>query len=418
MNPESWIPRTATGVRISKDNSDRSAVVVTTDSGRYFRLKNNFALVLDQIDGIRNLESIYESLQDLGFISLLEIIKELEDNRIIFLKNISDQGQNEEQGQVKTRKISHKLGRYVSDHFAMRGGLITWKLMDLGKFEQAMTVGIRVARLLRIQFVYWLTIISLPISLVSLRGSLGTDFSLAGKNSTVALGIEVAIGVIFSSVSHELAHVICLVYFKGRPRDFGVMSIYGNPGFYSDISDSWMMSRKQRILIALSGVSMNFFLCATCAWTLHFSVTPSWTSALTLLGAFNGVVGILNLYPFVRLDGYLALVAVTDISNLREKSINSLRQRVSDAITGRASREAVNYFFYIYALIAYVSPYALMIVGVGATRIFFKGPQGVLDLNLSKIIILFVFATLIGKIAIFIYQNIRLRSNATWKVEN
>jgi putative peptide zinc metalloprotease protein len=61
-------------------------------------------------------------------------------------------------------------------------------------------------------------------------------------------------------------------------------------------------------------------------------------TALAVYGAANLVLIVVNLAPFVRLDGYLALMSATDISNLRAKAIADARAAAARRFLGAPAR--------------------------------------------------------------------------------
>ena len=119
---------------------------------------------------------------------------------------------------------------------------------------------------------------------------------------------------------HELGHVSVAAHFGVRSRAVGVGLLYLLPCGFSDLSNSWLVPRRERVAIALGGLLFQSMplLVAYGIWRLTGATLASWYVALNLgWMAFN-------LIPFVRLDGYWVLCFVLDEFNLRRRSFAQL----------------------------------------------------------------------------------------------
>ncbi|NQX47563.1 M50 family metallopeptidase [Paenibacillus tritici] len=133
--------------------------------------------------------------------------------------------------------------------------------------------------------------------------------------------------IILTICIHELAHAVTCKYFGGRVEKLGVMLFYFNPAMYCDISDVYLFKHKwKKIAVAFSGIFTQWMLSALaiqCYSFLNFFF--SYNQPLLLYYALvNFGVGLFNLIPFVKLDGYWILTYVLNITNLRGKSFNYL----------------------------------------------------------------------------------------------
>lgn len=143
--------------------------------------------------------------------------------------------------------------------------------------------------------------------------------------------LGVILATYLTTVLHEFAHGAVLVYHGGRPTRMGVMVFYLLPAFFCDVSDGWRLPhRRQRVQIALAGVAVQF-LCACLVALVSLGMALAGSTgeayvALLLYSASTLLAGLLNLLPFVKLDGYIALMSSLDTPNLRDRAID----RVSD----------------------------------------------------------------------------------------
>lgn len=124
---------------------------------------------------------------------------------------------------------------------------------------------------------------------------------------------------IISVIFHEFGHAAACQKFGAKSGKIGFGFYILSPVFFSDVSDAWRLTRKERIIVDLGGIYVQLII----------------TSLLNILFLFIGdlrifaltsliSVGILfNLNPFLKYDGYWALTDSINIPNLREKAMNA-----------------------------------------------------------------------------------------------
>ncbi|MBF4461835.1 MULTISPECIES: hypothetical protein [unclassified Rathayibacter] len=149
---------------------------------------------------------------------------------------------------------------------------------------------------------------------------------------TVPSLAAVAVALVLATAIHELAHGVTLHLAGGIARRAGFMVFYLTPAFFVDVTDNWRIaSRGRRAAVALAGPAVHVVLASASA-VVALVVAPGEVrdAALTFTAAATGIA-LFNLLPFVRFDGYFALVAATDTPRLRERSFEAL-----DAVLGGA----------------------------------------------------------------------------------
>ncbi|MEX3104995.1 MULTISPECIES: daptide biosynthesis intramembrane metalloprotease [unclassified Streptomyces] len=138
---------------------------------------------------------------------------------------------------------------------------------------------------------------------------------------------------------HELSHGLVLSHYGGRPSRMGFMLFYLTPAFFCDVSDGWRLPRnRQRVRVALAGIATQSLI-AGLAGVSSVAVALTGGPAglrdfLLLLTVTNYVSGLFNAIPFVKLDGYLALMSHLDVSHLRDRSITDARRLVARLLFG------------------------------------------------------------------------------------
>ncbi len=144
---------------------------------------------------------------------------------------------------------------------------------------------------------------------------------------------------LLTTALHELAHGVVLHRHGGNVRRMGAMLMYGSPALFCDVSQAWRLSRRKRVTVALAGVRVHLF--AAGLFALLLAVLPLGHEASQLLcfvALADLSMAVVNLIPFVKFDGYIALVGWTDIPHLRQKSMALLRGAVALAVFGGRSR--------------------------------------------------------------------------------
>ncbi len=125
-----------------------------------------------------------------------------------------------------------------------------------------------------------------------------------------------------TTVIHEFGHVSVAAHYGVRARAVGFGLLYLQPSGFADVSNSWLVARRQRTAIALGGLLFQSapVMAGYCLWRLTAAPLAGWYVALNLgWMAFN-------LIPFIRLDGYWVLCFALDEFNLRRRSFTQLFQ--------------------------------------------------------------------------------------------
>lgn len=151
----------------------------------------------------------------------------------------------------------------------------------------------------------------------------------AGATSGVlwALNLkDIILVILFVSLNtafHEFAHAVTCIKYGGKVSSMGLMLFYFIPCFYCDVSSVYTFrNRKQRALVASAGIMINLFLGELVLIIglvmAHFGIfkMPLFYMSISIM-----ITAIYNLIPFVKLDGYWILQALTAVDNLMDKSM-------------------------------------------------------------------------------------------------
>ncbi len=166
----------------------------------------------------------------------------------------------------------------------------------------------------------------------SLLISLGTIFSL--------YSVPLIVLVIFAIMTiHEFAHGLTLKHFGGKVQEMGFMMLYFIPAFYCNVSDAWMLKKRERIWVSFAGgyVQILIWASATILWRL-LAIETFASRVCIITIAFCGIQTLLNFNPLIRLDGYYILSDLIEVPNLRSKAIAYVKNRLRRLFLGGSSQ--------------------------------------------------------------------------------
>ncbi|MGD9363461.1 MAG: hypothetical protein PVH85_31650, partial [Desulfobacterales bacterium] len=177
------------------------------------------------------------------------------------------------------------------------------------------------------------------------------------------------LGLLLVKALHEFGHTLVCKRFGGEVHTMGIMLIVFAPLPYMDATSSWgFRNRRQRILVAVSGMLFEFFA-ASCAALIWANSGPGAIHSL----AFNMMVVasistlVFNANPLLRFDGYYILSDLLDIPNLQSRAQAQLRHMVEFYLFGDrqstspadSSKEA--FWLILYGILS--GPYRVIVYG-------------------------------------------------------
>jgi hypothetical protein len=127
------------------------------------------------------------------------------------------------------------------------------------------------------------------------------------------------------AVGHEFAHAFVLRHAGRTAREMGLLLIYFNPAFYTDVSEGWRLSRRQRVAVGAAGVVFHLTVAAMALLVWAMLDGGVVADLLFLVGLLAVFTSLLNLTPLLRLDGYYILADLVRVPNLRTRSFALMR---------------------------------------------------------------------------------------------
>lgn len=182
--------------------------------------------------------------------------------------------------------------------------------------------------------------------------------------------LVVALVLIAATFVHEAAHGVALTHGGGRPRRAGAMLLYLGPAFFVDVTDAWRLpSRASRIAVALAGPAVHAALAAVAALTALFTPAPDVRRVLLVVSCACVAVVALNLIPFVRFDGYIALMSALDEPNLRSRTMSDAAAALRRLLFGGppAPRTLARWWSVPFGILSAVVPTVLVVAAIERT---------------------------------------------------
>ncbi|WP_166822533.1 efflux RND transporter periplasmic adaptor subunit [Thalassoroseus pseudoceratinae] len=118
---------------------------------------------------------------------------------------------------------------------------------------------------------------------------------------------------------HECGHGLTCKHFGGEVPDAGLLLMFFMPCFYCNVSDAWLIREKSRRLwITLAGAYADLCVWAFAVFVWRVTVPETLVHHVAfVLFSVCGTRSLLNLNPFLKLDGYYLLSDFLEIPNLR-----------------------------------------------------------------------------------------------------
>ena len=128
--------------------------------------------------------------------------------------------------------------------------------------------------------------------------------------------LELLVLFLVSSLTHELGHAVACRYFGVKHGGIGIGLYLNFPVFYTDVSNIWILSRKQRLVINFAGVYFQLILLLPIL-LLYFYTNDVFLKYFIFIVNMNFLV---TLNPFFKFDGYWIVSDLLGVPNLRKRT--------------------------------------------------------------------------------------------------
>lgn len=186
------------------------------------------------------------------------------------------------------------------------------------------------------------------------------DSSLHQPLSVPQYGAVLA-ALFLSVFIHEFAHATVLAAQGGTSKRLGVMIFYLAPAFFCDVSDAWRLPPIARVKVALAGIVAQCTV-ASVAMIIAAFMQGTTGTACVVFGVMSYIFALFNLIPFVKLDGYIALIGYLDRPNLRADAMVAFRRRMASLLlgTGRPKGRPESFGFLLFGALCVLFPVVLV----------------------------------------------------------
>ncbi|MER5934758.1 daptide biosynthesis intramembrane metalloprotease [Streptomyces sp. NPDC002054] len=193
-----------------------------------------------------------------------------------------------------------------------------------------------------------------------LKESLGAPLPLG-----ILLGVSGASAL--ATALHEMGHGAVLTHHGGRPSRMGVMLFYLTPAFFCDVSDGWRLpERRQRVQVALAGIVTQLVIAGSAGLASLAAGEGGLRDGMLVFAVSTYLTSLLNLLPFVKLDGYIALMTHLDIPHLRDRTMADARRFLARILFGgRYEKELPGLWWSVpFGLVCMLFPLYLIVLAV------------------------------------------------------
>ncbi len=191
------------------------------------------------------------------------------------------------------------------------------------------------------------------------------EYSILKSSGSVVLGLAILVLLNYVSiVAHELSHALACKHYGRRINSGGVIINTIFPSFYVDITDSWLLPKRKRILISLIGPFSQVFIAGIMSAVIllfpHLFINP----LLYKFAFLSYLTAFLNINPLLELDGYYVLIDWLEIPGLKAKAAGFVKKQLWPKIRSKAPFDWQDKIFTAYGLGVIVwSALAVVIVG-------------------------------------------------------
>lgn len=251
---------------------------------------------------------------------------------------------------------------------------------------------------------------------VALAVQRGDVMQVLGEPLPLRTYIAVLLGLLVGTSIHELGHAAALIHYGGRPSRIGVMFFYLMPAFFCDVSDSWRLPlRGQRVRVALAGPAVQTFLAGAASGVTLLLAPSDLRGGLLFFAIGSYITGALNLLPFVKLDGYIALMTLVDLPYLRHRAMTDARRGIARILFGGTyDRELTRRWTTAYGVVCLGFPLYLLstalMVWIGVLQR--AGLAGLVLLGCGALYVVFLLGRGIRRLAV----EVRAAGAAQWRM--
>ena len=289
-------------------------------SESYFKISPAAAAIISKIDRSYELDAFLERLHNAGIEAeksdVLEMIAFLQQNNLL----ASEYGHYErKKEQLSKLKEDTWLLRFASVYMFFKLPPIRPDRFFKWLAPYVYFLGTR-------YFIYTVAIPALLGYLLMLRDFSAVRATFVDSLSWAGLA-KYFVAIIFLKIIHESSHAVAAMHFNCRVRAIGISFIVFYPRLFTDTTDSWLLPRRQRLLIDAAGLIGELLVGGIAALCWVYLPPGAMKSTMFYIFAVSTISTLLvNGNPLIRYDGYYILCDILNIENLMVRSGEYLKQ--------------------------------------------------------------------------------------------
>lgn len=213
----------------------------------------------------------------------------------------------------------------------------------------------------------WPAAIFVLVGIVALAAQVPAAAAALTSPLPLADVLLVAVVLVVATLAHEAAHGVTLIHGGARPRRAGFMLLYLGPAFFVDVTDAWRLpSRTARVAVALAGPAVHAALAGAAALVALAVTDADLRRTFLVLACACATVVAVNLVPFVRFDGYIALMSALDEPNLRARTMADAADGLRRMLFGgeRSARALARWWSVPFGILSVVVPAVIVWLAV------------------------------------------------------
>jgi putative peptide zinc metalloprotease protein len=162
----------------------------------------------------------------------------------------------------------------------------------------------------------------------------GERFRIGGDSLATGFGLLFVFDLLATMI-HEAGHALAIRHANRRVLNAGFQLYLGHPAFFIDSADILMSPTRDRIRNAWYGPFLSLVVAGTASIVAFLMPGTTFGHTMFQLAILTYLTALLNLIPFLELDGYWMMVDVLETPDLRPRSLSFLRHELPGKIRRR-----------------------------------------------------------------------------------
>lgn len=134
---------------------------------------------------------------------------------------------------------------------------------------------------------------------------------------------------------HEFGHAATAKHFGAECNEAGIWLLMFTPILYTNVTDSWLLPQRQRLLVTAAGILTELIIASLAAilWSMtNPGMIQSLLANIVVMCTINTIL--FNGNPLLRYDGYFLLTDAISLPNLAQRSAFSVQQFMERLLLG------------------------------------------------------------------------------------